>query len=60
MRHQVPISKAQKRDLINKVQGKSGRETEQLLSNTFPLICNAREKVREINKDRVEVKVDFK
>ena len=57
LRHEVPISKAEKRDLINKVQGKSGRETEQLLSNTFPLICSEREKVREINKDKVEIKV---
>ena len=36
LRHEAPISKAQKRDLINKVQGKSGKETEKLLSNTFP------------------------
>ena len=57
MRHQAPISKAQKRDLINKVQGKSGRETEQLLSNTFPLICSEREKVRDISNDKVEIKV---
>ena len=57
MRHEVPISKAQKRNLINKVQGKSGRETEQLLSNTFPLICNERERVRDISNGRVEIKV---
>ena len=53
----MPISKDQKRDLINKVQGKSGRETEQMLSNTFPLICNEREKVRDITNDRIEIKV---
>ena len=57
LRHEVPISKAQKRDLINKVQGKSGRETEQLLSHTFPLICNERERVRDVNNDKVEIKV---
>ena len=53
----MPISKAEKRDLINKVQGKSGRETEQLLSNTFPLICSERERVRDITNDKVEIKV---
>ena len=57
MRHEASISKAQKRDLINKVQGKAGRETEQLISNTFPLICNEREKVRDITNDRIEIKV---
>ena len=57
LRHEVPISKAQKRDLINKVQGKSGKETEKLLSNTFPLICSERERVRDVNNDKVEIKV---
>ena len=57
MRHEAPISKAEKRDLINKVQGKSGRETEQLLSNTFPLICSERERVRDVSNDKVEIKV---
>ena len=57
LRHEVPISKAQKRDLINKVQGKSGRETEKLLFNTFPEVSNERERVRDINDNKVEIKV---
>ena len=57
MRHEVPLSKSQKRNLINKVQGKSGRETEQLLSNTFPEVCNERERVKDISNDRIEIKV---
>ena len=57
LHHQVPISKAQKRDLIKQVQGKSTKETEKLLSNTFPEVCNEKEKVRDINNDKVEIKV---
>ena len=57
LHHQVPISKDQKRDLIEQVQGKSRKETEQLLSNTFPEICNEKEKVRNINNNKVEIKV---
>ena len=57
LRHQVPVSKAQKRDLIKQVQGKSGKETEQLLSKTFPEVCNEKEKVRSINNNKVEIKV---
>ena len=57
LRHQVPISKAQKRAVIQQVQGKSTKETEQLLSSTFPEVCNEKEKVRDINNDKVEIKV---
>ena len=57
LHHEVPISKDQKRDLIEQVQGKSRKETEQLLSNTFPEICNEKEKVRDINNNKVEIKV---
>ncbi len=57
LHHQVSISKAQKRDLIKQVQGKSTKETEKLLSSTFPEVCNEKEKVRDINNDKVEIKV---
>ena len=57
LHHQVPISKAQKRDLIKQVQGKSTKETEKLLSSTFPEVCSEKEKVRDINNDKVEVKI---
>ena len=57
LHHQVSISKAQKRDLIEQVQGKSRKETEQLLSNTFPEVCNEKEKVRNINNNKVEIKI---
>ena len=57
LRHQVPISKDQKRDLIKQVQGKSRKETEQLLSSTFPEVCNEKEKVRNINNNKVEIKI---
>ena len=57
LRHQVPISKDQKRDLIEQVQGKSRKETEQLLSSTFPEVCNEKEKVRNINNNKVEIKI---
>ena len=57
LHHQVPISKAQKRDLIKQVQGKSTKETEKLLSSTFPEVCSEKEKVRDINNNKVEIKV---
>ncbi len=57
LRHQIPISKDQKRDLIKQVQGKSTKETEKLLSSTFPEVCNEKEKVRDINNNKVEIKV---
>ena len=57
LRHQIPISKDQKRDLIKQVQGKSTKETEKLLSSTFPEVCNEKEKVRDINNDKVEIKI---
>ena len=57
LHHQIPISKAQKRDLIKQVQGKSTKETEKLLSSTFPEVCNEKEKVRDINNNKVEIKV---
>ena len=57
LHHPVPISKAQKRDLIRQVQGKSTKETEKLLSSTFPEVCNEKEKVRDINNNKVEIKV---
>ena len=53
----MPISKAQKRDLIKQVQGKSTKETEKLLSSTFPEACSEKEKVRDINNNKVEIKV---
>ena len=57
LRHQIPISKDQKRDLIRQVQGKSTKETEKLLSSTFPEVCNEKEKIRDINNNKVEIKV---
>ena len=57
LRHQVPISKEQKRDLIRQVQGKSTKETEKLLSSTFPEVCNEKEKVRDISNNKVEIKI---
>ena len=57
LHHQVSISKAQKRDLIKQVQGKSNKEAEKLLSNTFPEVCSEKERVRNINNDKVEIKV---
>ena len=53
LRHQIPISKDQKRDLIRQVQGKSTKETEKLLSSTFPEVYNEKEKVRNINNREV-------
>ena len=57
LRHQIPISKDQKRDLIKQVQGKSTKETEKLLSNTFPEVSSEKERVRNINNNKVEIKV---
>ena len=57
LRHQVPISKEQKRDLIKQVQGKSNKEAEKLLSSTFPEICNEKEKIRNISNNKVEIKI---
>ena len=55
--HEVPISREQKRDLIKQVQGKSNKEAEKLLSSTFPEVCNEKEKIRNINNSKVEIKV---
>ena len=55
--HEVPISKAQKRAVIEQVQGKSNKEAEKLLSSTFPEICNEKEKVRNIGNNKVEIKI---
>ena len=55
--HEVPISREQKRDLIKQVHGKSNKEAEKLLSSTFPEVCNEKEKVRNINNSKVEIKI---
>ena len=55
--HELPISKAQKRAVIQQVQGKSNKEAEKILSNTFPEVCSEKERVRNINNDKVEIKV---
>ena len=49
--------KAQKLDLLEKVAGKSSRQTERLLCESDPEIYQIKEKARYLNKDQVEIKL---
>ena len=53
----VKLDFNQKLDLIKKAEGKSSCELEKTLFGIDLEVSNAREKVREINKDKVEIKV---
>ena len=47
----------QKLDLLEKVTGKSSRQTERLLCESDPEIYQIKEKARYLNKDQVEIKL---
>ena len=49
--------KSEKLKLLKKIEGKSGRQTEQLLQEIDPTIQKSKRKVRHLNQDQVEVKI---
>ena len=49
--------KDQKLELLKRVTGKSSRQTERLLCEIDPEICQIKDKVRYLNKDQVEMKL---
>ena len=49
--------KDQKLELLKEVTGKSSRQTERLLCEIDPEICQIKDKVRYLNKDQVEMKL---
>ena len=53
----IELDSTQKLDLIKKAEGQSSRELEKTLFDIDPEVCNEREKVRNINNDKVEIKV---
>ena len=53
----VELNSTQKLDLIKKAEGQSSRELEKTLFEIDPEVCNEKEKVRDINNDKVEIKV---
>ena len=53
----VDLDSTQKLDLIKKAEGQSSRELEKTLFDIDPEVCNEKEKVRNINNNKVEIKV---
>ncbi len=53
----VELDSTQKLNLIKKAENQSSRELEKTLFDIDPEVCNEREKVRNINSDKVEIKV---
>ena len=49
--------KSEKLKLLKKLEGKSSRQTEQLLQEIDPTIQKSKRKVRHLNQDQVEVKI---
>ena len=49
----------QKLDLLEKVTGKSSRQTEKLLCESDPEIYQIKDKVRYLNKDQMEIKLSL-
>ena len=53
----VDLDAIQKLDLIKKAENQSSRELEKTLFDIDPEICNEKERVRDINNNKVEIKV---
>ena len=53
----VELDSTQKLSLIKKAENQSSRELEKTLFDIDPEVCNEKEKVRDINNDKVEIKV---
>ena len=53
----VELNSTQKLDLIKKAEGRSSRELEKTLFEIDPEVCNEKEKIRDINNNKVEMKV---
>ena len=53
----VELNSNQKLDLIEKAEGRSSRELEKTLFEIDPEVCNEKEKIRDINNNKVEMKV---
>ena len=53
----VDLDSTQKLDLIQKAENQSSRELEKTLFDIDPEVCNEKEKVRNINNNKVEIKV---
>ena len=51
------LNSNQKLDLIKKAENKSSRELEKTLFDIDPEVSNAKEKVRDVKNDKVEIKV---
>ena len=51
------LDSIQKLDLIKKAENQSSRELEKTLFDIDPEVCNEKEKVRDINNDKVEIKI---
>ena len=54
---QVELNSTQKLDVIKKAEGQSSQELEKTLFDIDPEVCNEREKVRNINNNKVEIKI---
>ena len=53
----VELNSTQKLDVIKKAEGQSSQELEKTLFDIDPEVCNEKEKVRNINNNKVEIKV---
>ena len=49
--------KSEKLKLLKKIEGKSSRQTEQMLQEIDPTIQKSKRKIRHLNQDQVEVKI---
>jgi len=47
----------QKLELLKKLEGKSGRQTEQMLQEIDPAIQQSKRKIRHLDQDQVEIKI---
>ena len=53
----IELNSTQKLDLIKKAEGQSSRELEKALFEIDPEVCNEKEKVRDINNNKIEIKI---
>ena len=53
----IELNPTQKLELIKQAEGQSSRELERTLFEIDPEVCNEKEKIRDINNNKVEIKV---